>query len=146
MKILSGTSRRQSCRPKHRCRHPPQCTSRCQCRTEHQSRHSAQCTSRCQCRPHLDHRKPSQSRGFASLNMSPVRLLSVWTSWISGNRSTQGSRMQVDTNPSPLSNTSGYMSPAGTPIDPNDPLVNPLNQPTPDTSLFICFNPFWLST
>jgi len=40
----------------------------------------------------------------------------------------QGQGMQVDTNPSPLSATSAYMSP----LNANDPLANPLNQPSPD--------------
>ena len=39
-----------------------------------------------------------------------------------------GGGMQVDTSPSPLSNADGYMSP----MHANDPLQNPLNQPTPD--------------
>ena len=44
-----------------------------------------------------------------------------------GQQGTQGQGMQVDTNPSPLSGTDHYMSPNA-----NDPLANPLNQPSPD--------------
>jgi len=76
--------------------------------------------------PPSSHSSNKRSRGGGG---TPSSIHTIQMSTGGGRGGGDGGRqgMQVDTNPSPLSNMGAYMSPMA-----DDPLANPLNQPSPD--------------